>query len=690
MSDAANENARPGDEAGRALGTTNSGAKTMGADFGVNDAEARRVRMPSFDDASLRPFLDAGLALIPLHHWNALDRRGRQAGKAPRDGAWQARRYDAGSVLSDAVRRGHNLGVRLTPDVLVVDVDPRNYREGEDSFARLAADFGISLDDYPHVRTGGGGLHVYMRKPHDAMVLDSLDDYPGVEFKSGGRQVVAPGSIHPGGGEYVGVNLELLVLEPTAPASLVERIRRAARLPKAGGDAGELTVSQVQGALDSIEPERFRDHDAWLQLMMAAHHASGGEAREEFIAWSTGDSMYAADDWCIGRRWDSLHSDRETSITARTFYKLVQDAGGEVPNVPADEDFDVVEVEESDVDRRSEERWPFLTREQVRAMPPPRWLVEGFVQETTLAAIYGAPESGKSFLAIDFVMSVATGLPWQGRATTQGAVLYVAAEGALSLNNRFQAWEVEHGVQDVPLYLMCSSLNLSSPKEADAFCKAMAKLGPLRMIVVDTLNQTSAGADENSAMDMGRYIDAMKRMRDVSGAAVVVVHHSGKDTSKGMRGSTALLAGVDTAVEVVRPDKDAPAIHIKVQKQKDAEKEKPIHFEMAKQGESMVLRMTKGSVRQSESQFVASTLLDWVAAWMEGRGSAPFKDLIQARREHLGKGSEGSVRDDLKKHLGEGFDNAKPCSDGTRIWLEREAGNPRGALAVHAVRAGDD
>ncbi|WP_454259650.1 bifunctional DNA primase/polymerase [Pseudoxanthomonas mexicana] len=232
MSDAANENARPGDEAGRALGTTNSGAKTMGADFGVNDAEARRVRKPSFDEASLRPFLDAGLTLIPLHHWNALDRRGRQVGKAPSDGAWQARRYNAKSVLSDAVRNGHNLGVRLTPDLLVVDVDPRNYRDGVDSFAKLAADFGIALDDYPHVRTGGGGLHVYMHKPHDAAVLDSLDAYPGVEFKSGGRQVVAPGSIHPGGGEYVGVNLELLVLEPTAPAPLVERIEAASCAPR--------------------------------------------------------------------------------------------------------------------------------------------------------------------------------------------------------------------------------------------------------------------------------------------------------------------------------------------------------------------------------------------------------------------------------------------------------------------------
>lgn len=84
-----------------------------------------------------------------------------------------------------------NIGVRLRDTDLVIDVDPRNFVGGADSFADLAVDFG--LPDAPFVRTGGGGFHHYFRKPADMAVLNEIAGYPRVEFKSLGRQVVAAG-----------------------------------------------------------------------------------------------------------------------------------------------------------------------------------------------------------------------------------------------------------------------------------------------------------------------------------------------------------------------------------------------------------------------------------------------------------------------------------------------------------------
>jgi len=196
MSDSANENARPADETGRALGATNSGAKPTGTDFGVNHAEPRRVRTPSFD-----PYVRAGLQLIPLHRWDARDARGRQRGKSPRDGAWQVREYDSADVAAAAGRDNTNVGVRVPASVVVLDVDPRNFGEG-DSLLSLQLDTGLDLTGVPRTATGSGGAHYWFSKPTDVRLVDSLPEYPGVEFKSLGRQVVAAGSIHPNGRHY--------------------------------------------------------------------------------------------------------------------------------------------------------------------------------------------------------------------------------------------------------------------------------------------------------------------------------------------------------------------------------------------------------------------------------------------------------------------------------------------------------
>ena len=140
------------------------------------------------------------LDLIPLHGPRDVDAKGRPVGKAPLRSGW---RRDA--PLSDAEAKAHaakkmNLGARLRDDQLVVDADPRNYPAGDDPLARLRRDVG--LPDGPTVETGGGGLHIYLRKPEGLRVRDALDEYPGVEFKTLGRQVLVPPSVHPNGRPY--------------------------------------------------------------------------------------------------------------------------------------------------------------------------------------------------------------------------------------------------------------------------------------------------------------------------------------------------------------------------------------------------------------------------------------------------------------------------------------------------------
>ncbi|MDT3489021.1 AAA family ATPase [Stenotrophomonas maltophilia group sp. msm4] len=230
-----------------------------------------------------------------------------------------------------------------------------------------------------------------------------------------------------------------------------------------------------------------------------------------------------------------------------------------------------------------------------------------------------------------------------------------------------------------------SSANLAAEKDggARAFAQAVAdELGPLRLIVIDTLNQTAAGADENSAKDMGRYIASMKLLRNATGAAVVVVHHSGKDLGKGMRGSSALLGAMDTTVEVERAS-DGRSIKVAVKKQKDAERESPMRFNLEKVGDSLVLRPTVMDVPEGEFAGGMDPILELARQEASERGgSIPLKELAAIVCERDGV-SDKTARRKIEQAVPDGRSNARASIDGFLVWLEpMDERNPRLGILV--------
>lgn len=281
------------------------------------------------DPAQLAPLVDAGYTLMPLYPWHAQATcpktgRLRQRGKSPIHGNWTQRIYSAVDQVAH-MQRGGNVGVRLRRHDLVVDVDPRNLDGGLPAMPAALAALGIDPDLFPRVATGGGGIHLYMRKPADIAVVDSLRGAAGVEFKTTGRQVVAPGSLHPSGRPYVWVSGQddLWLGAPGASEALLRRIRKPIGQP-AAGLTGVHPPEEIEAILARLDPERFRDHDRWLKLMMACHHASAGEACEEFVAWSAGDPLYADDGNEVAYRWDSL---RGHGIGLGTLYMFMREEG---------------------------------------------------------------------------------------------------------------------------------------------------------------------------------------------------------------------------------------------------------------------------------------------------------------------------------------------------------------------------
>lgn len=222
---------------------------------------------------------------------------------------------------------GGNLGVRLRGCDLVIDADPRNYAPGDDALRRLRADFG--LPDCPTVETGGGGFHLYMRKPEDVEVVGSLQEYPGVEFKSLGRQVVAAGSIHPDTGRlYAWDPLDDdPSTAPMAPNTLLDVIRRRDR-QNAGAEAGEHTPEELALLLGGLDARAYGTNDLWLPIAMAAHHATAGLGEDEFVAWCETDPEFADDGERVRKRWASFSWAKSgRAYTVKTIYRELHKAG---------------------------------------------------------------------------------------------------------------------------------------------------------------------------------------------------------------------------------------------------------------------------------------------------------------------------------------------------------------------------
>lgn len=200
----------------------------------------------------------------------------------------------------------------------------------------------------------------------------------------------------------------------------------------------------------------------------------------------------------------------------------------------------------------------------------PEWIVKGVLPRGELIVLFGESGSGKSFVALDLSTAIAKGVAWRGRRTRAGRVAYVAAEGAGGFRNRLTAHEQFHdeSLEGVPLGVIHAAPNLLEKSEALDLAKAVIAWGRADVIVVDTLAQTMPGGNENAGEDMGKVLAHCKGIHRATGATVVLIHHAGKDTTKGARGWSGLRAAADAELEVIRTDNGRV---LRTSKQKDGE-----------------------------------------------------------------------------------------------------------------------
>ncbi|EBZ2217907.1 AAA family ATPase [Salmonella enterica subsp. enterica serovar Reading] len=213
------------------------------------------------------------------------------------------------------------------------------------------------------------------------------------------------------------------------------------------------------------------------------------------------------------------------------------------------------------------------------------YVIKGLIPAESLCSAYGASGSYKSFLAISWSCHVATGMRWGGRRVSKGAVIYIAGEGSMGVKRRVRAWEITHGKEVTDLCIVNAPVFPASPDYVEQVIRTAglvkSRTGEnVRLIVIDTLARCFGGNDENDSRDMGAFIQGCDAIKQATGATVLVVHHSGKDETKGARGSSAFRAALDAEYRIGRENSDVTALVAACTKMKDAEEPKESAYDL--------------------------------------------------------------------------------------------------------------
>lgn len=224
----------------------------------------------------------------------------------------------------------------------------------------------------------------------------------------------------------------------------------------------------------------------------------------------------------------------------------------------------------------------------------PTWVVKDLIPERSTCCVYGAPNTGKSFLVLDMALAVATGKPWLGKETRvtagkikeRGKVIYILAEGPEGLHRRIAAW-LEHNkiswdgdVEELSGHFfipVVENIFLDKPNDLDRLIGEIGNnCADPALIIFDPLVSFMSG-DENSARDTQAMIQGVRKLVETyqqANCTVLLVHHSGKEFARAERGSSALRGGLETLIELQRN-------RLKLHKQRDAMKHPDIEIELS-------------------------------------------------------------------------------------------------------------
>lgn len=483
-------------------------------------------------------------------------------------------------------RNGAQIGVATGPEsnlfVLDVDLDEKRGINGYETLEYLEAIHG-ALPPTPHQRTGRGGTQ-YLFNYADGLKNSTSKIGAGIDTRGrGGYVVVAPSRNTNGPYKWI-VSPEDTPLADV-PQWLIDLLQEAdaAQTSTATPTGNERTyclkmlgqaVARVATANDGQKHETLLKMATW----MGGFVPTIAETEIESALFAAIELR--AEDHAGARKTiqDGIAYGKSRPLSVPPLQERVDTTTGEIadasPVIIAGE----VITQAPAASALVAPRYQLYKLSGLRALPPVEWLIEGEIPAALTTIICGPSGAGKSFLMVDYAMRVARRYP-------DRIVVYIAPEGGTGYHMRTQAW-LQHFGGDEPdnLLFILQAIPLLTPQAVSDLITIIRPFRPV-MLIVDTLARCLVGGDENSAKDVGLFFYHTDQIRMETGAAISIVHHTGK-SGGGYRGSSVLYGSVESWIDVVNDD---GLITVSCGKSKDAKPFPPRYLRMMEVGDSVVL-----------------------------------------------------------------------------------------------------
>ena len=229
-------------------------------------------------------------------------------------------------------------------------------------------------------------------------------------------------------------------------------------------------------------------------------------------------------------------------------------------------------------------RWDWVGFDSMNeADPPPAYVLNNAIEKGEVSIFYGTGGSLKSMILADMAVCIANGLNFLPRLATGGGgqtfttiphnvLWYDSDNGSRRTRRRFKALYNGHGVE----LFTGNPVRYTSvpPIPFDAMNKRLVEEmandiahHEAGLVIFDNLSRISGIADENSS-EMGLVMDGVRRLAEISEAAIFIIHHKGWGDNGRIRGSSRIRDGADSTFEVIRKE-DSDLITIRHEKQRD-------------------------------------------------------------------------------------------------------------------------
>lgn len=230
---------------------------------------------------------------------------------------------------------------------------------------------------------------------------------------------------------------------------------------------------------------------------------------------------------------------------------------------------------------------------------PISWILPGIIPEGGCGLIVAAPKVGKTRIAIEIALGLASGNKPLGISTQKPQPVgffsledgeYLFAErlvsgmkgprekyhwdGYITKETRGLVWNPP---QPLPMLTHFSPVDLSTPEDQQRLYETINKYG-LRLVIIDTLSMSIGKTKVTDNSEMYEVLKPLKLIAQATGCAVMLIHHTrkrvfekGESIQESILGATALHGWSDFIMSLAAPTEDTDLLRLGVQSKRGSD-----------------------------------------------------------------------------------------------------------------------